>query len=75
MGGMDDISNYKSEMFSLGMTILSAAMLTDFSDVYDVKKFKFRYDEMNDYLHEWRNNTEYSEIFIAFISNLCAYEP
>jgi len=41
---MDDVSNYKSEMFSLGLTILSAAMLTDFNNVYDVKKFKFRYD-------------------------------
>lgn len=30
-------------MFSIGMTILSAAMLTDFRDVYDVKKFKFRF--------------------------------
>lgn len=32
-------------MFSIGMTILGAAFLTDFADVYDVKKFKFKYDE------------------------------
>ena len=72
---MDDPKNYQSEMFSIGMTILGAALLTDFTDIYDVKKFKFRYDEANDYLHEWRINTTYSEIFTAFISNLCSFEP
>ena len=44
LGGMDDVSNYQSEMFSLGLTILGAAMLTNFNSVYDVKKFKFRYE-------------------------------
>ena len=31
LGGMDDPKNYQSEMFSIGITILHAAMLTDFS--------------------------------------------
>lgn len=72
---MDDIKNYQSEMFSIGMTILNASMLTDFADLYDLKKFKFKFDEANDYLQEWRSNTLYSEIFTAFISNLCSFEP
>lgn len=47
---MDDIKNYQSEMFSIGMTILSAAMLCDFSDIYDLKKLKFKHDVASDYL-------------------------
>ncbi len=30
-------------MFSIGMTILSTAMLTDFGSLYDVSKFKFKF--------------------------------
>lgn len=56
LGGMDDVKNSQPEMFSIGMTILSAALLTDFSDVYDVKKFRFKYDQAGEYLYEWRTN-------------------
>ena len=62
-------------MFSIGMTILNAAMLVDFNQVYDVKKFKFKFDLATEYLQEWRLNTVYSEIFTAFVSNLCSFEP
>ncbi len=47
LGGMDDVKNYQAEMFSIGMTILSAALLSDFGDIYDLKKMKFRYEEAN----------------------------
>jgi hypothetical protein len=50
LGGMDDIKNYSSEMFSIGMTILNAAMLNDFTEIYDVKKFKFKFDEASEHL-------------------------
>jgi len=50
LGGMDDLKNYQSEVFSIGMTILSAAMLCDFEDVYDLKKMKFKYESANEYL-------------------------
>lgn len=60
LGGMDDINNFQSEMFSIGMTILSAALLTDFSNVYDIKKFKFNYDAATDYLEQWKANDTYS---------------
>lgn len=42
------------------MTILSAANLHDFADIYDNKKFKFKFDDATDYLNEWRINTVYS---------------
>ncbi len=60
LGGMDDVKNYQAEMFSIGMTILSAALLSDFNDIYDIKKMKFRYEEANEYLNEWRTNNLYS---------------
>lgn len=50
LGGMDDLKNYQSEVFSIGMTILSAAMLCDFEDIYDLKKMKFKYESANEYL-------------------------
>lgn len=60
LGGMDDLKNYQSEIFSIGMTILSAANLNYYADIYDNKKFKFKFDEANEYMTEWRNNTTYS---------------
>lgn len=60
LGGMDDINNFQSEMFSIGMTILSAALLTDFSNVYDVKKLKFNYEVATSYLEKWKTNDTYS---------------
>lgn len=60
-------------MFSIGMTILSAAFLSDFKDVYDMKKLKFSYEKAQHYLNQWKNNKFYSEIFTAFVSNLCSF--
>ena len=60
LGGMDDIYNFQSEMFSIGMTVLSAALLTDFSNVYDVKKFKFNYEVATNYIEQWKTNDTYS---------------
>jgi hypothetical protein len=44
LGGTNDPKNYQSEIFSIGMTILSAAFLTDFNDIYDLKNMKFCYE-------------------------------
>lgn len=60
LGGMDDINNFQSEMFSIGMTVLSAALLTDFSNIYDVKKFKFNYEVATNCLEQWKTNDTYS---------------
>lgn len=75
MGTMEDSSNYSSEVFSIGLTVLSAAMLEDFLTLYDVKSYKFNAVEAGKYLDEWRSNNVYSEIFTAFVSNLCEFQP
>lgn len=75
MGTNEDTSGYTSEMFSIGFTILSAAMLEDFLRLYNIKSYKFDTVEASNLLNEWRSNTVYSEIFTAVISNLCEFQP
>lgn len=41
MGTNEDAANSYSEMFSIGFTILSAAMLEDFLKLYNIKTYKF----------------------------------
>lgn len=43
MGGLEDTTNYHSEIFSIGLTVLSAATLTDFTDLYNIKTFQFNF--------------------------------
>lgn len=75
MGTNEDTSGYTSEMFSIGFTILSAAMLEDFLRLYNIKNYKFDTVEATNLLNEWKSNTVYSEIFTAVISNLCEFQP
>ena len=41
MGNMEDPSSFNAEVFSIGLTVLSAAMLDDFLRLYDVKHYRF----------------------------------
>lgn len=75
MGGLEDSSNYSSEVFSIGFTVLSAAVQENFEELYNTKNYKFNFEKADQHLHQWRNNTDYSEIFTAFISNMCSYSP
>jgi hypothetical protein len=75
MGTMEDSSNFSSEVFSIGLTVLSAAMLEDFLKLYDIKAHKFNAEEATILLNEWKSNTVYSEIFTALVSNLCSFQP
>lgn len=60
MGSNEDSSSYASEMFSIGFTVLSAAMLEDFLRLYNLKTYKFDTTEATSLLDEWRSNTVYS---------------
>lgn len=75
MGNMEDTSSYNAEVFSIGLTVLSAAMLDDFLRLYNVKQYHFDANEATALLNEWRSNTVYSEIFTALVSNLCQFQP
>jgi hypothetical protein len=41
MGTNEDSSSSSSEIFSIGLTVLSAAMLEDFLKLYNIKNYKF----------------------------------
>lgn len=41
MGSNEDSAGWASEMFSIGLTVLSAAMLEDFLRLYTLKNYKF----------------------------------
>lgn len=41
MGSNEDASGWASEMFSIGLTVLSAAMLEDFLRLYNLKNYRF----------------------------------
>lgn len=71
MGSNEDAAGWASEMFSIGLTVLSAAMLEDFLKLYNLKSYRFDSNEATILLNEWKSNTVYSEIFTAVVSNLC----
>lgn len=75
MGSNEDAAGWASEMFSIGLTVLSAAMLEDFLRLYNLKTYRFDTAEATALLDEWRSNTVYSEIFTAVLSNLCQFQP
>lgn len=65
MGGVEDRTNFNSEVFSIGLTVLSAGMLTDFASLYPSKSatsksFQFDLEEGNHCLNEWKSNRIYS---------------
>ena len=75
MGNIEDNSGPQSQVFSIGATMLHASTLQDLSYLYDIKDYRFNYEEGRKILDEWRQNTVYSEIYTALVYNLCSYEP
>lgn len=51
---LDNDSNKLSEVFSIGLTILSVANLVDYSSLYGTKDVKFKIDEFNNVISQWR---------------------
>ncbi len=75
MGTLEDVNSCQGEIFSIGLTVLSAAMLEDFLPLYNTKTYRFDSGKCTVLLNEWRSNTVYSEIFTALVSNLCQFQP
>jgi hypothetical protein len=63
--------NQNSEMFSIGLTLLSAATLEDYSYLYDTNDYHLDRATLRDKLDKFRNFTKYSEILRGTIMNLC----
>ena len=62
-------------MFATGLTLLSAANLTDFDCLYDLKKCTFDGEELVEVLSEWIENGGVSEVMRSIVVNLCCQEP
>lgn len=60
MGGLEESSNYSSEVFSIGFTVLSAALQQNLEELYNIQSFKFNFEKADEHLRRWRNNTDYS---------------
>lgn len=52
--------NGEAEMFSIGLTLLSAANLEDFTDLYDIKLHTFNDNKFQRNLDEFQVNDRYS---------------
>ena len=57
-----------SESFSIGLTVLQAGMLFDFSYLYNLRSFKMDYDRFMDKFKEWSEMKHYSEEQRTYIS-------
>ena len=67
-------ANTLSEVFSIGLTVLSAANLADYRSLYNTKTYQFNLTEFNQIVREWCLNDVYSDIFKATICSLLAVE-
>jgi hypothetical protein len=52
--------NEVSEAFSIGLTVLSAANLADYEDLYDLKNYEFNVGRFSDAISQWRQDNLYS---------------
>lgn len=62
-------------MFSIGLTLLSAANLEDFTDLYDIKLHTFNDNKFQRNLEEFQVNSKYSEVLRSTVSNLLERDP
>lgn len=62
-------------MFSIGLTVLSAAMLEDFEHLYDIKNYNFNQQQLNRKLDEFKVSGKYSDILKGAIANICEVNP
>jgi hypothetical protein len=67
---IDNSENVQSEIFSIGLTILSAANLTDYKSLYNTTARKFDLGNFYRIVDEWRVNDYYSDIFKATLCSL-----
>ena len=72
VGKLENENNERSETFSIGLTLLSVANLTDFSDLYDLKGYRFDGEKLQQNLGYFIRNPAYSDIMKAMVCNLCS---
>lgn len=60
-----------AETFSIGLTLLDAATLSDSRDLYKGQK-TFDYDTLENRLKELQDKQDYSRLLKAIIQNMCS---
>ena len=74
-GKLEESANFAlNESFSIGLTCLDAATLTDASAFYEVNN-KFKYDKLEERLAQLQQNDSYSAPLVLLIKGLCQAEP
>lgn len=75
MGKIEGDETAQGEIFSIGETVLSAALLEDFTPYYDLKKYAFDFPRFNAKLDEFKVSNKYSDVFKGIVSNLVEVNP
>jgi len=65
----------ESEIFSIGLTLLNVATLTDFLSVYNLSHFTINLGRINEKLNEFKLSRAYSDILKGVVCNLCEFDP
>ena len=60
-----------AEAFSMGLTMLSAAVTEDLESLYDMKSYSINEEMLKRKLDEMKTKPAYSEVLKSTISNLC----
>lgn len=62
-----------SEQFAIGLTVLSAGILRDNADLYDMPNMTFGTEEANRRLNFWLTRQKYSENLRVLVAELCKF--
>lgn len=74
-GKLEESANFVlNESFSIGLTCLDAATLSDSSAFYEANN-KFKYEKLEDRLADLQKNDSYSAPLVLLIKGLCQAEP
>lgn len=75
MGNLQGEESDCSEIFSIGLTVLSAGLLTDFETLYDLKSWRFNFVKADEAINAWKNQKYYSLVLRGVVVNLLSYAP
>ena len=62
-----------SEQFAIGMTLLSAGILKDSSDLYNMNNMTFNMPEAKKRMNFWLTRQRYSENLRVLVASLCNF--
>jgi hypothetical protein len=60
LGAVDNKKNIYSELFSIGLTLVSVGILKDCTDIYDIENFKLNFHELTKRINAFKCSSIYS---------------